>query len=69
MASIHRFTIKSGPRWAAHWRDATGKQHRKVFPRRKDADAWLTTVEEGGSGRDVDEAGTEAHVGSFPAVA
>ncbi len=44
MASIQKYETRSGNRWAAHWRDQADRQHKRVFLRRKDADAWLTEV-------------------------
>lgn len=44
MASIQKYETRSGSRWAAHWRDQADRQHKRVFTRRKDADAWLTEV-------------------------
>ncbi len=44
MASIHKHILKDGTsvRWHAFWRDGSGKQHKRVFTRRKDAAAFLT---------------------------
>lgn len=46
MASIHRKVLKDGrtTRWVGMWRDARGKQFKKTFKRRKDADEFLTRV-------------------------
>ena len=50
MASISRRTIRwttkageerTGERWQAHYRDEHGKQHRRLFKRKMDAQRWL----------------------------
>ena len=46
MASIRRVVHRTGRMsWQARWRDPAGAQHSKNFPRRIDAERFLTTVE------------------------
>lgn len=46
MASIRRVVHRTGhTSWQARWRDPTGSQHSKNFPRRIDAERFLTTIE------------------------
>ena len=46
MASIRRVVHRTGRMsWQARWRDPAGVQHSKNFPRRIDAERFLTTVE------------------------
>lgn len=45
MASIDRRALKSGVAWRVRWRDETGKQNAKHFPRKADAQRFKTTVE------------------------
>lgn len=44
MASVYKKVLKDGKtvRWCAMFRDATGKQHKRTFRLRKDADEFLT---------------------------
>ncbi len=46
MASIRKVTHRTGrTTWQARWRDPTGSQHAKNFPRRIDAERFLVTIE------------------------
>ena len=46
MASIRKVVHRTGSTtWQARWRDPTGSQHSKNFPRRVDAERFLVTVE------------------------
>ena len=46
MASIRKVVHRTGrTSWQARWRDPTGSQHSKNFPRRVDAERFLVTVE------------------------
>ncbi len=46
MASIRKVVHRTGrTTWQARWRDPTGAQHSKNFPRRIDAERFLVTIE------------------------
>jgi hypothetical protein len=45
MASIEKRTRNGRVVWRAHYRDPTGKQRNRSFPRKVDAERFLTGVE------------------------
>jgi hypothetical protein len=45
VASIERRTTRGKAVWQARWRDPSGVQRKRSFPRRIDADHYLTSVE------------------------
>ena len=50
MASIHKHILKDGTtvRWHAFWRDGSGKQHKRVFKRRRFKSGPRNQVDSGG---------------------
>jgi len=47
MASVEKRVRDGSTTWLARWRDPDGKQRKRTFPRKVDADRFLTTVEHG----------------------
>ena len=47
MSSVEKRLRDGSTTWLARWRDPEGKQRKRSFPRRVDADRFLTTVEHG----------------------
>jgi len=60
VASIRKVVHRTGrTSWQARWRDPTGSQHSKNFPRRVDAERFLVTVE----ARKLDGSYIDPHAG------
>ena len=47
MASVEKRVRDGSTTWLARWRDPNGKQRKRTFPRKIDADGYLTTVDHG----------------------
>ena len=47
MSSVEKRLRDGQTTWLARWRDPDGKQRKRTFPRKIDADRYLTTVEHG----------------------
>lgn len=47
MASVEKRIRDGSTTWLARWRDPDGRQRKRSFPRKVDADRFLTTVEHG----------------------
>jgi len=47
VASVEKRVRDGSTSWLARWRDPDGKQRKRTFPRKVDADRFLTTVEHG----------------------
>ncbi len=64
MASVGR-DLRNG-RWLARWRDPTGRQHKKSFRRRIDAQRWLDQMlAEMHRGQYIDPAASKLRVAAF----
>ncbi len=64
MASVGR-DLRNG-RWLARWRDPAGRQHKKSFRRKIDAQRWLDQMQaEMHRGQYIDPAGAKLRVGTF----
>jgi len=66
MASVEKRLREGQTTWLARWRDPAGRQRKRTFPRRVDAERFLTTVEHGIlSGAYVDPAAGKVTFGEY----